>query len=195
MGMKSLKTALLAIPVVLFLVISVSSQNVPQEISRELNDPKPDAQREEFQALDKEIEKLKEDVLILNTELYRLQEDLLFPEDSSVVVFLSVEGGNYFRLDSVKLKLDDKMVTSYLYTEREFTALRKGGVQRLFMGNVKTGEHQFVAVFTGTGPNETDYKRAEKIKFVKEYGPTYLKLIIRDDPDKKQPEFLHESWQ
>ena len=195
MVIKSIKSMVLAFPIVLIFVISVSSENVPPNISTELNDPKPDAHTEDFQTIDEEIEKLKEDVLKLNTELFRLQEDLLFPEDSSVVVFLSVEGGNYFRLDSVKLKLDDKMVTSYLYTEREFTALRKGGVQRLFMGNVKTGEHQFVAVFTGTGPNETDYKRAETFTFVKEYGPTFLKLIIRDDPAKKQPEFTHESWQ
>ena len=148
----------------------------------------------EFKTLDAEIEQLKIDILDLNTVLLKLQEDLLFPEDSSMIVFLSIEGGTYFTLDSVKLTLDDKMVTSYLYTNREVTALRKGGVQRLYMGNVKVGEHELVAIFTGSGPKTSDYKRAESILFEKEFGATYIKLIIRDDPVKKQPEFIYESW-
>lgn len=148
----------------------------------------------EFQGYDKQIEDLKKEILDLNTQLFRLQEDLLFPEDSSVVVFLSVEGGNYFTLDSVKLNLDDKMVGGYLYTDREMMALRKGGVQRLYTGNVKSGDHRITAIFTGSGPNEKDYKRAEDIAFTKETGPVFIKLIVRDDPDRKQPNFVYESW-
>ncbi len=148
----------------------------------------------EIEALDTQIQKLKEEILDLNTLLFRLQEDLLFPEDSSVVIFLSIEGGNYFALDSVKLHMDDSMVSSYLYTDREVMALKKGGVQRLYMGNIKSGDHQLIAIFTGKGPQEKDYKRAETINISKEKGATFVKLIVRDNPEKKQPEFVYETW-
>ncbi len=148
-----------------------------------------------LESLDPKIQSLKEEILALNSLLFRLQEDLLFPEDSSLVVFLSVEGGNYFNLDSVKLHLNDTMVSSYLYTQREVSALRKGGVQRLYTGNIKSGAHQLVAVFTGTGPQEKDYKRAETISIEKKKGARFIKIIIRDDADKKQPEFKYETWE
>lgn len=144
--------------------------------------------------LDVKLQALKDDIIDLNTQIFRLQEELLYPEDSSVVVFLSVEGGNYFALDSVKLLLDDTLVTSYLYTNREVTALKKGGIQRLYMGNVKTGDHQLSAVFTGKGPQGQDYKRAETIPLQKEKGAAFIKLVVRDDAAKKQPEFIYEAW-
>jgi len=148
----------------------------------------------EIENLDSQIQTLKGEILELNTLLFKLQEDLLFPEDSSVVVFLSIEGGNYFTLDSIKLNLDDKMVSSYLYTDREVMALKKGGAQRLYMGNIKSGDHQLVAVFTGKGPQEKDYKRAETIPIKKDKGATFIKLIIRDNSQKKQPDFVYEMW-
>jgi hypothetical protein len=152
------------------------------------------AAHQEIENLDSQIQTLKGEILELNTLLFKLQEDLLFPEDSSVTVFLSIEGGNYFTLDSVKLSLDEKMVSSYLYTDRETLALKKGGVQRLYMGNIKSGDHQLVAVFTGKGPQEKDYKRAETIPVQKDKGATFIKLIIRDNLEKKQPDFVYETW-
>lgn len=148
-----------------------------------------------IEALDVKIQKLKDDVIDLNTQIFRLQEELLYPDDSSVVVFLSVEGGNYLALDAVKLMVDGAMVTSYLYTDREVTALKKGGVQRLYMGNLKAGDHQLAAVFTGKGPQGQDYKRAETISLNKQQGAAFIKLVVRDDLVKKQPEFAHETWQ
>jgi hypothetical protein len=174
------------IALILFLFVTVSS--VPAAAGE------GSATYGESESLDAETQKLKEDILDLNTELFRLQEDLLYPEDSSVVVFLAVEGGNYFDLDSIKLNLDDKMVSSYLYTEREVGALKKGGIQRLYTGNVKSGDHRLVAFFTGRGPQEKDYKRAETIPFNKETGATFIKIIVRDSPEKEQPEFVYETW-
>ncbi len=154
----------------------------------------PSAFSAEIDVLEPKIQALKEEIVELNTLLFKLQEDLLFPEDSSVVVFLSVEGDHYFQLDSVKLSLNDQMVASYLYTEREQSALKKGGIQRLYTGNVRSGEHHFVAVFHGAGPQEVDYKRAETFSFVKEKGPVFIKLIVRDHPEMKRVEFTYETW-
>jgi len=149
---------------------------------------------EPIESLDPKIQALKEEILELNAELFRLQEDLLFPEDSSVVIFLSVQGGHYFTLDSVKLHLNDTLVASHLYTDREVVALSKGGIQRLYQGNLKSGAHQLVAIFSGVGPQQKDYKRAETIQITKEKGATFIKLIVRDDAIIKQAEFTYETW-
>ena len=95
----------------------------------------------------------------LNRDLFVLEEELLFPANTQVAVFLSMDVGDFFALDSVQLKIDQKEVINYLYTPREVEALLKGGVQRLYLGNLKVGKHELVAFFTGKGPNDRDYKR------------------------------------
>ena len=90
-------------------------------------------------ALDEEIQGLKKDVVDLNRDLFVLEEELLFPANTQVAVFLSMDVGEFFALDSVELHVDDKQVTNYLYTPREAEALLKGGVQRLYLGNLRPG--------------------------------------------------------
>lgn len=147
-----------------------------------------------IESLDPKIQDLKEEILELNTLLFRLQEELLFPEESSVTVFLSVEGSHYFKLDAIKLHIDDKLVASALYTDREVMALKKGGIQRLYTGNIRSGEHQLLVVFNGIGPQSLDYKRAESITIQKGKAATFIKLIVRDNLDLKQPKFTYETW-
>lgn len=142
-----------------------------------------------FQNLDKRIQNTKQEVLDLNRDLFVLEEELLFPASTQIAVFLSVDVGELFQLDSVQLKLDNKIVTNYLYTERESAALLRGGVHRLHMGNLRAGRHELVAVFTGKGPHERDYRRATTLVFEKKTEPKYIELQIRDAEKKLQPEF------
>src|SRR6476620_5156569 len=100
------------------------------------------AEGTEFHALDADVQDLKKQVLDLNRDLFLLEEELLFPSNTQTAVFVSMDVGEFFGLDSVELKIDDKTVANYLYTERESEALIKGGVQRLFIGNLKAGEHE-----------------------------------------------------
>ena len=67
------------------------------------------------------------------------EEELLFPANTQVAVFVSMDVGDFFALDSISLKIDNREVSSYLYTPREAAALVKGGVQRLYVGNLKAG--------------------------------------------------------
>lgn len=143
----------------------------------------------EFQGLDRQIQGLKQEVLELNRDLFVLEEELLFPASTQVAVFLSVDVGELFQLDSVQLKLDNKVVTNYLYTERENAALRRGGVHRLYLGNLRAGKHELVAVFTGQGTHERDYRRGATLVFEKLTEPKYIELKVRDLQQKLQPEF------
>ena len=146
-------------------------------------------------ALDEEIQSIKKDVVDLNRDLFILEEELLFPANTQVAVFLSMDVGEFFALDTVELRLDDKQVTKYLYTPREAEALLKGGVQRLYLGNLRTGEHELVALFTGKGPNGQDYSRGAQLKFEKSVGAKYLELRISDRQRKAQPEFEIKDWE
>jgi hypothetical protein len=146
-------------------------------------------------ALDETVQDLKKDVVDLNRELFVLEEELLFPANTQVAVFVSMDIGEFFALDSLTLKIDNKEVANYLYTPREAEALLKGGVHRVYLGNLKVGEHQLVAFFEGKGPNERDYKRGANLKFEKGVGAKYLELKITDRQRKAQPEFAIKDWE
>ena len=145
--------------------------------------------------LDTRIQEVKGDVIRLNRDLLVLEEELLFPANTQVALFVSMDVGKLFELDSVQVKLDDKLVTNYLYTPLEVQALHRGGVQRVYLGNLKAGEHEVVAFFTGKGPHERDYKRGTTIKFDKGTDPKYIELRIKDSTGKLQPEFDVKVWQ
>lgn len=152
------------------------------------------AQDSDFPTLDSEVQDLKKELLSLNRDLFILEEELLFPANTQVSVFLSMDVGEYFSLDSVELKLNGKQVNNYLYTEREAEALLRGGVQRLHIGNMKAGEHELVAVFTGMGPNKREYRRATTLNFEKKLSAKFVELRIVDQKKNMQPEFDVREW-
>jgi len=151
--------------------------------------------RNRFRAIDEDVQNLKKEVLDLNRDLFLLEEDLLFPANSQVAFFISMDIGDYFELDSVNIKIDGKEVANYLYTEREVGALMRGGVQRVHMANLKTGDHELIAVFTGKGPHTRDYRRGATMIFNKGIGAKYLELEITDRVRKQQPEFVIKEWE
>jgi len=152
--------------------------------------PAPDTQ-----ALDEEVQGLKKDAVDLNRELFMLEEELLFPANTQVAVFLSMDVGEFFALDSVQIKIDGKESGNYLYTQREADALLKGGVHRVYLGNLKVGDHELVAIFTGKGPNEREYRRGATLRFAKAVGAKYLELKITDRQRRGQPEFEIKDWE
>jgi hypothetical protein len=157
--------------------------------------PTPDAPPAELKTLDQEVQGLKKDVIDLNKDLFVLQEELLFPANTQVALYISMDVGTFFALDSVTVKIDNKEVKNYLYTAREADALLKGGVQQIYLGNLKVGKHELVAFFTGKGPVERDYKRGATISFDKGVGAKYLELKITDRVPKHQPEFMIKDWE
>ena len=159
------------------------------------DEPAPAQTGEEFRSLDEDVQGLKKEVLDLNRELFVLEEELLFPANTQVAVFVSMDVGEFFALDSVTLKLDNKEVANYLYTEREAHALLKGGVHRVYIGNLKAGEHELIALFTGQGPNVRDYRRGATIQLQKGVGAKYVELKISDRATKAQPEFIVKEWE
>lgn len=146
-------------------------------------------------SLDQDSQALKQELLELNRDLFVLQEELLFPANTQVAVFVSMDVGTFFKLDTVKLSIDGVEVAAYLYTERESTALLNGGVQRLYLGNLKRGPHELTAVFTGKGTHDRDYKRGTTFKLDKGIGARFVELKIRDLQQKQDPDFTTRVWE
>ena len=183
-----------------FSVVSVAQDAAPMDSDAALAEAREaevrEAQsRDEFRAIDQDVQSLKKEVLDLNRDLFLLEEELLFPANSQVAFFVSMDVGEYFDLDSISIKIDGKEVANYLYTEREADALIRGGVHRLHMANLKTGEHELVAVFIGHGPNIREYRRGATMTFDKGIGAKYVELEITDSITAQQPEFNIKEWE
>lgn len=151
--------------------------------------------KENTSPLSQEVENLKQAALELNRDLLILEEDLLFPANTQIAVYVSVDVGHFFQLDAVKLTIGDEMVASHLYTEKQNSALERGGIQRLYLGNLKTGKHEVTAFFHGIGPQQREYKRAATYTLKKDQSPTMLEIRIMDSSQALQPEFDFKEWQ
>lgn len=144
--------------------------------------------------LESSLEQLKEDTLNLNRDLLILEEELLYPASSQLAVYLSIDLGAFFHLDGVRLQVDGEPVAAQLYTDAQREALYRGGVQRLYIGNLNAGEHEISAVFTGIGPDDRDYKRGADLVVEKGQEPLILELKIVDSERKLQPIFAIKEW-
>lgn len=173
------------------LALPLSAQTPSKESAPPATDATAGAQR----ALNEQTQDIKKQALELNRDLFSLEEELLFPANTQVAVFVSLDTGEFFALDGVQIKLDDKIVANYLYTPKQVDALHRGGVQRLYVGNVKGGRHEIVAVLTGRGPHNRDYRRGATYTFEKGDQPKYLELKIVDATANYEPDFQIKEWQ
>jgi len=144
--------------------------------------------------LSREIQSLKSSVVDLNKDLRLMEEELLFPSSTQASVFVSLDIGQFFTLESIKLKLDGKQVATHLYSDKQRHALARGGIQRLHITNLNQGLHTVSAFFTGLGPNGRPYKRGSELQFTKGKGSQYLELAIVDDMAKQEPIFTIRKW-
>ena len=145
-------------------------------------------------SISKNIQGLKQDVIALNKDLRLMEEQLLFPSSTKFSVFVSMDTGQFFTLESVKLKLDGKLVATHLYSQLQRSSMARGGIQKLYITNLNEGQHTATAFFTGIGPDGRPYKRAETIEFKKGPGSGYLEIAIRDNGSVQEPEFEIKQW-
>jgi len=145
--------------------------------------------------LSKELQTLKSEVLQLNRELFILEEDLLFPASSQIAIFVSVDIGRFFKLDSVEVKINEQDVAGFLYTDRQRIALEQGGIQKLYLGNIKTGTHQLTAIFIGLDKESRSVKRAVNYSFDKSEDALMLELKVVDNTSNYQAEVVVEAWE
>ena len=148
-------------------VLLLSAAAYGQEISKE-----------QIKGLDEQVQEIKSDALSIAAELNQLEEKLLYPSNTQVAVFVSLAGGETFRLDSVEIQLDGTPVAHHLYTFKELEALRKGGVQRIYTGNVRSGGHDLQVLVLGKTEGGTDFEKAGRFKVDKDVGPKIVEISL-----------------
>jgi len=134
--------------------------------------------REQIKGLDEQVQEIKSDVLGIAAELNQLEEKLLYPSNTQVAVFVSLVSGETFRLDSVEIQLGGKPVAHHLYTFKELEALQKGGVQRIYTGNIRTGEHDLLVSVVGKFEGGAGFRKTESFKVNKDVGPKIVEISL-----------------
>jgi hypothetical protein len=142
--------------------------------------------------LDEQVQQTKSDVLSISAELNQLEEKLLYPSGTQVAVFVALAKGDELRLDAVRLQIDGQLVAHYIYSAKELEALRKGGVQRIYVGNVTTGEHQLNVLVDGKLKGGADFNRTEHFTFRKEVKPKLVELTVAGPDSGNTPITLGE---
>ena len=137
-----------------------------------------EAPKEQSKGLDEQVQEIKTDVLSIATQLNQIEEKLLYPSDTQVAIFVSVAQGEKFRLDSVDIELDGKSAAHHLYTYKELEALQKGGVQRIYVGNVRTGEHPLHVTVMGKSEGGSDFQKEESFTITKTIGPKLVGVVL-----------------
>lgn len=134
--------------------------------------------RAQIKGLDEQVQEIKTDVLSIAEQLNQLEEKLLYPSNTQVAVFISMVGGETFRLDSVEIELDGKPMAHHIYTFKELEALQKGGVQRIYTGNILAGDHDLQVLVLGKSGGGTDFQKTERFKVNKDVGPKIVELSL-----------------
>ncbi len=150
-----------------FLVLTACFAAQAQEVSKE-----------QIKGLDEQVQEIKSDVLSIAAELNQLEEKLLYPSNTEVAVFVSLAAGETFRLDSVEIQLEGEPVAHHIYTFKELEALQKGGVQRIYTGNIRTGEHALEVAVMGKTSGGGDLQHEESFRINKDVGPKIVEISL-----------------
>jgi hypothetical protein len=130
----------------------------------------------DLRSLDGQVQEIKSDVLNIASELNNLEERLLFPSNTQVSVF--VEVADEFRLDAVQLTINGELATHHIYSFKELEALQQGGVQRIYTGNIPTGNHEIGVTVNGKLKNGKDFSESGSFTFAKGVKPKALGITL-----------------
>ncbi|PCK10010.1 MAG: AraC family transcriptional regulator [Alteromonadaceae bacterium] len=180
----------------LLLLVAISLLSSPEDASAKKQNKSAAVTRAlgEVKQLSNDIQQLKGEVINLNRDLITIEEALLYPSSTRYSFFVSVSRGEFFTLESIKLKLDGKTITAHLYDEDARIALSRGGIHKLFVTNLSEGAHTVTAFFTGLGPNSTPFKRAHEVSFTKQKGQGFLEIGINDNGAIQEAIFELKHW-
>jgi hypothetical protein len=148
--------------------------------------------QQQMRGLDEQVQEIKSDVLSIAQELNRLEEKLLYPSGTQVAIFIALAKGDQMRLDAVRLQIDGQLVAHHIYSFKELEALRKGGVQRIYVGNVATGDHQLEVLVNGKLEGGADFSPTERFTFRKEVKPKLVGLTLAGPASGNTPIALGE---
>jgi len=153
--------------IVVLLALGPSANAVAQDIAGD-----------DMRSLDGQVQEIKSDVLSIASELGNLEERLLYPSNTQIALFVALDEGESFRLDAVQVEINGELATHHIYSYKELEALQKGGVQRVYTGNVATGDHQLTVTMIGKLKNGNDLSQSDSFVFAKGVEPKALGITL-----------------
>ena len=133
-----------------------------------------------MQSLDQQVQDIKSDVLSISAELRALEEQLLNPSSTQVSVFVEIGNEQDVRVDSAHVSIDGETVAHHVYTHSELEALQKGGIQRLYTGNLREGEHTLRVKVEGRRTSTGRFDSSEEFVIHKTVGPKKVGVTLSD---------------
>lgn len=169
---RFLKSAAMGLLIGMWVTLSAAEEITAKEINKE------QIAREQIKALDEQVQDIKKDVLDISSSLVQLEEKLIYPTNTQIAIFLAVAEGDQFRMDTVKISIDGKEEASHFYTSKEVDALQHGGVQRIYTGNIRNGDHALEVALTGKSTSNKDYQQRADYKFYKNAGTKLIEITL-----------------
>jgi hypothetical protein len=164
---RFLKSALIGLLIGMWVAVSAAEEITAKEITKE-----------QIKAIDEQVQDIKKDVLDISTGLIQLEEKLIYPPNTQISISLAVAQGDKFRLDAVKIKIDGKEAAHHIYSSKELEALQHGGVQRIYTGNIRAGEHALEVALIGKSTSNNDYQQNAGYKFIKDVGTKLIEITL-----------------
>jgi len=137
-----------------------------------------DISGEDMRSLDGQVQEIKSDVLSIASELSNLEERLLYPSGTQIALFVAMAEDEAFRLDALQVEIDGELATHHIYSYKELEALQKGGVQRIYTGNVPTGDHQLTVTMMGKLKNGEDLSQSDSFVIAKGVEPKAIGITL-----------------
>jgi predicted aspartyl protease len=169
---RFLKSAAIGLLIGMWVIISAAEEIAAKEIT-----PK-EISGEQIKEIDEQVQDIKKDVLDISTGFIQLEEKLIYPPNTRLSIFLAVAQGDKFRLDAVEIKIDGKEAAHHIYSSQELEALQHGGVQRIYTGNIRTGEHALEVALIGKSTSQNDYQQNAVYKFIKDAGTKLIEITL-----------------
>lgn len=142
-----------------------------------------------------EIEALKTEIVKLNATFKQLEKEYLYPPSVDAALFVSVDTGQFFKLNNIEARIDDKPVAGHFYTKKQQEALAKGGIQRLEEFQLRPGEYQLVITVIGEDTQGNTIKRGITHTFEKTKQAIGLELQLQDSVDTLGVQLNIKTWQ
>ncbi len=147
-----------------------------------------------FVQLDAAAERVLNKMVVLGAEMAVLRETQELSPENQLLVLVTVDPGSFFRLSTIQLQIDERMLSFHQYTQTELVALQQGGSHRLFWGNVPAGQHQLTFSMVGRASNDSDFQRKSTLAIIFGENRSVVELRVVPSKDQPLPEMLFKEW-
>ncbi|WOH38954.1 hypothetical protein RI844_06970 [Thalassotalea fonticola] len=139
--------------------------------------------------VEQELQTLKADMVDIAAEMQILEQQMLYPDAEQLAVYLSVDIAEGFDVSRVKLLLNASEVALINYNDVQMDAFNRGGIERIFIGDIEVGAHTVTAIISGETSNGQKIKRAVSQQVSKAANANVLELSVSYNRNLQQPQF------